>query len=179
MSLAIFLVAALVTSSGGNQLGSPLANSGLPNSGLGGSGLEARDSGLGGSGFEGSGFGGSGFGGSGLGSSGVAMRLPNIVDGKRKPSSTLRALYASYFALQGADVYSTVAARRSGAREINPVMSDNLGQVMAVKAATGLTTYYAVNRMAKSNKKAAIVTLAILNGVTAVVAAHNLKNASR
>ena len=58
-------------------------------------------------------------------------------------------------------------------------MDGNLGQVMAVKAVTGLTTYYAVNRMAKTNKKAAIVTLAILNGVTAAVVAHNLKTAGR
>jgi hypothetical protein len=33
------------------------------------------------------------------------------------------------------------------------IMEGNLGQVMAVKAVTGLTTYYAVNRMATTNKK--------------------------
>lgn len=97
----------------------------------------------------------------------------------RGSSSVLNVLYGSYFSLQGADVYSTMVARRAGAREINPVMDGNLGQMMAVKAVTGLTTYYAVNRMAKTNKKAAIVTLAILNGVTAAVVVHNLKTPGR
>ena len=105
-----------------------------------------------------------------------ALELPRAAPG---PSRTLRALYGSYFALQGADVYSTIAARRAGAREVNPVMDGNVGQALAVKAVAGLTTYYAVNRMAKTNKKAAIVTLAILNGVTAAVVAHNLNTAGR
>jgi hypothetical protein len=95
---------------------------------------------------------------------------------RREPSAAMKTLFGSYFALQGADVYSTAAAQRSGAHEINPVMDGNLGQVLAVKALTGLTTYYAVNKMAKTNRKAAIVTLAILNGVTAAVVVHNLKN---
>ena len=93
----------------------------------------------------------------------------------RASSPALKTLYVSYFSLQGADVYSTMMAGRTGAREVNPIMDGNLGQMMAVKAVTGLTTYYAVNRMARTNKKAAIVTLAILNGVTAAVVAHNMK----
>jgi hypothetical protein len=107
-------------------------------------------------------------------SGGIFERRP-----ARESSPAIKALFGSYFALQGADVYSTAAARRAGAREINPVMEGNLGQVMAVKAVTGLTTYYAVNRMARTNKKAAIVTLAILNGVTAAVVVHNMKTARR
>ena len=97
----------------------------------------------------------------------------------RGSSPALKTLYISYFSLQGADVYSTMVARGTGAREVNPIMDGNLGQMMAVKAVTGLTTYYAVNRMAKSNKKAAIVTLAILNGVTAAVVAHNVKGTGK
>ena len=107
-------------------------------------------------------------------SGGIFERRP-----ARESSPAIKVLFGSFFALQGADVYSTAVARRAGAREINPVMEGNLGQVMAVKAVTGLTTYYAVTRMAKTNKKAAIVTLAILNGVTAAVVAHNLKTAGR
>ena len=103
-------------------------------------------------------------------------RLFEIQAERREPSAAIRTLFGSYVALQGADVYSTAAARRSGGREINPVMDGNLGQVLAVKAVTGLTTYYAVNKMARNNRKAAIVTLAILNGVTAAVVVHNLKN---
>jgi hypothetical protein len=94
-------------------------------------------------------------------------------------SSTLKVLYGSYFSLQGLDVYSTAAARRSGAHEVNPMMRGSLGQALAVKTVTGLTTYYAVNRMAKKNKTAAIVTMAVLNGVTAAVVVHNMKAATR
>ena len=94
----------------------------------------------------------------------------------REPSAAMKTLFGAYFALQGADIYSTAVARRAGAREINPVMDGNVGQVLAVKAVAGLTTYYAVNRMAKNNRKAAVVTLAILNGVTAAVVVHNVKN---
>ena len=97
----------------------------------------------------------------------------------RGSSPALKTLYVSYFSLQGADVYSTMISRGTGAREVNPIMDGNLGQMMAVKAVTGLTTYYAVNRMAKTNKKAAIVTLAILNGVTAAVVAHNMKGTGK
>jgi hypothetical protein len=93
---------------------------------------------------------------------------------RRESSAAMKTLFASYFALQAADVYSTAAAQRSGAREINPVMDGNLGQVLAVKAVTGLTTYYAVNKMAKTNRKAAVVALAVLNAVTAAVVVHNL-----
>jgi hypothetical protein len=106
-------------------------------------------------------------------------RLFEVQPEKREPSAAMKTLFGSYFALQGADVYSTAAATRSGAREINPVMDGNLSQVLAVKALTGLTTYYAVNKIAKTNRKAAIVTLAILNGVTAAVVVHNMKTAQR
>jgi hypothetical protein len=106
----------------------------------------------------------------------LTLELPQDVQGS---SRSLRALYGSYFALQGADVYSTVVARRTGAREVNPVMEGTVGQALAVKAIAGLTTYYAINRMAKTNRKAAIVTLAILNGITAAVVANNIKTASR
>jgi hypothetical protein len=50
---------------------------------------------------------------------------------------------------------------------------------VAIKAALGVTTYYMVNKMSKKNRKGAIVTMAILNGVTAAVVANNLKNSRR
>ena len=103
-------------------------------------------------------------------------RLFDVQPETRQPSAAMKTLFSSYFALQGADVYSTAVARRSGAREVNPVMDGNLGQVLAVKAIAGFTTYYAVNKIARNNRKAAIVTLAILNGVTAAVVVHNVKN---
>ena len=98
-----------------------------------------------------------------------------------RPSSSpaLKTLLGTYIVLQGLDIYSTGAARRAGAHEANPVMDRGMMQATAVKAVTGLTTYYFVNRMAKKNRKGAVITMAILNGVTAAVVANNLKNSRR
>lgn len=98
-----------------------------------------------------------------------------------RPSSSpaLKTLIASYSVLQGLDMYSTSVALRAGAREANPVMNRGLAQATALKAVMGLTTYYAVNRLSKKNRKAAVVTMAILNGVTAAVVANNMRNSRR
>jgi hypothetical protein len=99
-----------------------------------------------------------------------------------RPSSApnaLKALYGSYGVLQGLDLYSTSVALKAGAHEMNPVMNGGAAAAAAVKAAMSLTTYYAVHRMAKKNRKGAIVTMAILNGITATVVANNLKNSRR
>jgi hypothetical protein len=53
------------------------------------------------------------------------------------------------------------------------------GKTTAFKAAMGAGTMMATRAMATKNKKAAIVTMAVLNGVTAAVVANNLKNARR
>lgn len=94
-------------------------------------------------------------------------------------SPALKTLLGSYTVLQGLDVYSTAVARRAGAYEANPVMDGPMGQALAVKAATGALTYYAVHKMAKKNRKAAVITMAVLNGVTAAIVANNMKNARR
>jgi uncharacterized protein DUF5658 len=94
-------------------------------------------------------------------------------------SSALKVLYGSYGVLQGMDVYSTTVALRGGAREANPLMQTHMGQAMAFKAVMGLSTYYAVNKLSKKNRTGAIVTMAILNGVTAAIVANNMKNSRR
>jgi hypothetical protein len=93
--------------------------------------------------------------------------------------TTVKALFGSYAVLQGLDLYSTSVALKAGAREANPLMQRSTGQAVAIKAALGVTTYYMVNKMSKKNRKGAIVTMAILNGVTAAVVANNLKNSRR
>lgn len=93
--------------------------------------------------------------------------------------TSVKALFGSYTVLQGLDIYSTSMALRRGAREANPLMPTSMGQAIAFKAAMNLTTYYAVNKMSRNNRKAAIVTMVILNAVTAGVVANNMKNARR
>jgi hypothetical protein len=96
-----------------------------------------------------------------------------------RSSRTLRTLFATYGALQGLDIYSTNVAVRAGAYEANPLMAGNTGRVLGMKAVMGLTTYYAVNNIAKKNRKMAVITMFVLNGVSAAVVAHNLRNSRR
>ncbi len=97
----------------------------------------------------------------------------------RPVPKSIKALYGSYAVLQGLDMYSTSVALRAGAREANPLMQTSMGHAIGLKAVMGLTTYYAVNKMSKKNRKGAMVTMVILNGVTAAVVANNLKNSRR
>jgi hypothetical protein len=58
-------------------------------------------------------------------------------------------------------------------------MNTGYAQAATFKAVTTAVTYFATQRIAKKNRKAAIVTLAILNGVTGAVVLNNMKNARR
>lgn len=96
-----------------------------------------------------------------------------------RPSKSLTALYASYGVLQGLDMYSTIAARRNGAREMNPIMSGSYTQATLVKGLVSAGTMAAVKRIEKKNKKAAAFTMVALNVVTAAVVVNNFRNARR
>lgn len=100
---------------------------------------------------------------------------------ERQPSSskTLSALQVSYVGLQGLDVWSTFAARSRGAREVNPIMSGGYGKAAAIKAGLSAGTLLATRAMAKKNRKAAVVSMWLINGVTAAVVANNVRNARR
>ena len=92
----------------------------------------------------------------------------------------LPALYASLGAMQAWDIYSTKAALQAGAREANPTMAPvagNTGAMLAMKAATTAGTILFAERMWKKNKVGAIVMLVAVNGATAAVSMHNMRNA--
>jgi hypothetical protein len=98
----------------------------------------------------------------------------------RRPSTrALKGLYGSYGVLQGLDMYSTIAARSNGAREVNPTMNLGYAQATALKAGMAATSLIAVRSLAKKNKKAAVVTMIVMNAVTAVVVANNVRVARR
>ena len=96
-----------------------------------------------------------------------------------RSSKSLKALYASYGVLQGLDMYSTIAARRNGARELNPIMSGSYAQATLVKGLVSAGTMAAVKRIEKTNKKAATFTMVAINVVTAAVVVNNFRNARR
>jgi Domain of unknown function (DUF5658) len=92
----------------------------------------------------------------------------------------LLGMYASLGVLQGLDLYSTRRAINAGAQELNPVVgkaAKNTAAMLAVKALSTAGSIYFTERAWKKNRKGAVVLMAIVNGVTAAVVAHNLKNA--
>jgi len=96
--------------------------------------------------------------------------------------AALPALYVSLAAMQVADIYSTRAALKAGAREANPVVAPfagSSGSMLAVKAASTAGAIFFADRLARNNRKAAIVLMAVINGATAAVAAHNMKNVQK
>ena len=98
---------------------------------------------------------------------------------ERSSSKPLTALFGSYAALQGLDMYSTVIARNRGANEVNPVMQGSYAKGAAVKAALSTVAVASVRMMAKKNKKAAFVTMIALNAVNAAVVVKNFNNAKQ
>jgi len=97
-----------------------------------------------------------------------------------KRPAMLPVLYATLGAMQAWDVCSTNAAMKAGAREANPTaaaFAGNSGSLIGLKAATTASTIFFAERMWKKSKVGAIVMLAAINGATAVVSMHNMRNA--
>jgi hypothetical protein len=98
---------------------------------------------------------------------------------KPKRPAVLPVLYGTYAVLQAMDIVSTRRALAAGASEANPLMSPaNMGATMAMKAASGVATFYVVEKTWKKHRAGAIMLMAIMNGTTAAIVAHNNRNAS-
>ena len=98
-----------------------------------------------------------------------------------KRPAALPLLYATLAVTQSWDVYSTRAALKAGAREANPAVatfSSSTGAMIGLKAATTAGTILFAERMWKKNKVAAIVMLGVINGATAAISVHNMRNAN-
>jgi hypothetical protein len=105
----------------------------------------------------------------------VSLRRPT--DRLSRPAA-LPVLYVSLSALQVFDVYSTRQALAHGAHEANPVMSGIAGNPVAftaVKAATAIIPMLIAERMWKTNRVAAILTMVAANSAMAIVAANNAR----
>jgi hypothetical protein len=90
-------------------------------------------------------------------------------------STPMKAMMASYAAVQGFDMASTIRARQAGAREANPLMAGSYGRATAMKALLSAGALGAAGMMAKKNRKAAIVTMIALNVASAAVTVNNMK----
>ena len=94
----------------------------------------------------------------------------------------LPALYVTLGAMQALDVYSTRAALQAGAREANPTaapFASNAASMFGMKAVTTAGTIFFAERMWKKNKLGAVIMLVAINGATAAVSMHNMRNAKR
>lgn len=94
----------------------------------------------------------------------------------------LPALYVTLGVMQAWDIYSTRAAINAGAREANPSaapFSRNTASMLGLKAATTVSTLFFAERMWKKNRVGAVVMLIAINGATAAVSMHNMRNVKR
>ena len=101
-------------------------------------------------------------------------------DARHERPVALPVLYGTLGALQVADAYSTRRAISAGAVEANPLMKGaarSSGAMYAVKAASTVAAVYFAERAWKKNRTAAVVMMTAINGVSAAIVAHNLRNA--
>jgi hypothetical protein len=95
-----------------------------------------------------------------------------------RPSLTLPALQVSFGALQIMDVVSTTRALNAGLSEGNAAMRGVVERplaVAAVKAGATAATVFLVNRMARKNRAAAILTMVAINSAYSVVVVRNFQ----
>jgi hypothetical protein len=91
----------------------------------------------------------------------------------------LPALYAALGAMQAWDIYSTSAALHAGAKESNPAAAPfaaNAGSMIGLKAATMASTIFFAERLWKTNRVGAVVMMVAINGASAAVSIHNMRN---
>jgi hypothetical protein len=113
------------------------------------------------------------------GSNGCVAGCDDLARNARRPIA-LPILYAGLGVMQGLDLYSTVKAMNYGAVETNPVMAGlvgNRGASIAMKAGVSTAMIYFTERLRKKNPRAAVAAMVAINSLTAVVAAHNFRNA--
>ena len=104
--------------------------------------------------------------------------LRRVADRAFARPRALPALYASLGALQVFDVYSTRQALAHGAHEANPVMGGVVGNPVAftaLKAATAVLPVLIAERLWKTNRVAAVLTMVAANSAMALVAANNAR----
>ncbi len=103
-----------------------------------------------------------------------------MFDRKVSRPAAMKVMYGTLAALQALDIYSTTRALNQGASEANPIVAPatgNQGAMLAVKAISTATTFYFAERAWKKNPKGSVILMAVINGLTAAVVAHNLTNA--
>lgn len=116
------------------------------------------------------------------GTTAIALPISSVQVPQAKRPAMLPALYAMLGAMQVWDAYSTSVALRAGANEVNPMvapLAKSTGALLGLKAVTTASTIFFNERMWKQHRVGAVVLMVAINGATAVVAMHNMRNAAR
>jgi hypothetical protein len=106
----------------------------------------------------------------------IVLTLP-VVRTPTRPAA-LPLLYAGLVGLQAYDVYSTRTALGRGASEANPLMGGVAGNTAGLVVAKAVSTagiIFISERLWKKNRVAAILTVAVANGIMAGVAMNNAR----
>lgn len=109
----------------------------------------------------------------------LAPMAPLPIEAVIKRPTILPVLYATFGVMQAWDIYSTTAALNAGASERNPIaapIAGNPASLIALKAVSTASTIYFAERMWKNNRVAAVIVLAAVNGATAAISLHNMRN---
>jgi len=121
----------------------------------------------------------------GLLSFGAVVTLPldvaaPIAELRRPPA--LIPLYASLAVLQGLDMHSTMKGIGSAqGREANPIMQpvvENGAALLAVKATATIGVIWVSEKMWKKHRKAAVVSVFVVNALMAGVVANNYRHST-
>lgn len=110
--------------------------------------------------------------------SGVKLVITTPATLNTNRPAALPALYGSLVGLQAYDLYSTQQGISRGAQENNPLMQGVVGNsttAIVAKAASTAVTIAIAERLWKTNKTAAIVTMIVANGVMSAVAVNNAR----
>jgi hypothetical protein len=106
----------------------------------------------------------------------IAAPPPVVITRKLADPAFMRAMYASFSALQAADIATTLGAIDRGAREGNPLLRSSVespSRFIAIKTASTVATVYGVEQLRKRNPMVAGVTLIAINATLAAVAVSN------
>jgi hypothetical protein len=105
-----------------------------------------------------------------------------VIDRRLSDPAFLKKLYVGYAALQIGDIITTTAAINGGAREGNPLIrtiAHSPAALIGVKAAAGVATVIAIEKLRQKHPVAASLTLIAMNATLAAVTINNVSVARR
>ena len=111
----------------------------------------------------------------------VAQARIDMIGVTKSRTFGMLPFYAGSVILQAMDVHSTFKVLDRGGREGNPMLAgiaNNRPAFVAIKAGIAAGSIYAVSRIAKHNKIAAMAMAAALNSTYAMIVSHNYKLAA-